>query len=88
MTATVTHIDTARQRRTQTNVVPLRPIVRIDHIAERIARHRAAMNRMMQDHNLGWLHTCQHVGATDFVPHGEHCIWCGAADPNSPDDAA
>lgn len=82
----ITHLDDYRARRVRSNVVQPRP--RIDQVAERITRHRRAMDRLLQDMGLGWHHTCPHIGLTGMIPNGEVCIWCGAEDPNGPKGAA
>lgn len=82
----ITHLDDYRARRARSNIVPLRP--RIEQIAERIARQRRTIERMLQDMNLGWQHTCPLIGIDGMVPHGEACIWCDAEDPNPPKGAA
>lgn len=82
----ITHIDKARQRRDKPK--PPTNVVVMGHIAERLARHRKAMDKLMQDMNLGWHHDCPVAKTGGWILHGQQCIWCDAHNPNSPDDAA
>lgn len=82
----ITHLDDYRARRARSNVIPMRP--RVEQIAERIARHQKAMDRLLQDLGLGWHHDCPVAEVSGMVPHGEACIWCDAQDPNPPKGAA
>lgn len=86
MTATITHINTARERREKTR--PPSNVIAIQHIAERIRRHRKAMDRLMQDMNIGWHHNCPVAHSSGWLLRDQPCVWCKARDPGAPDDAA
>lgn len=79
----VTNLADYRARRAQPQRLPAN-VIRIEQVAERITRHRRAMERLLQEHNLGWRHTCPLIHVTGMVPHGEACIWCDATDPDEP----
>lgn len=84
--SSITHLDDYRIRRARMR----RPenVVDIAQVAQRMARHRLAMERMLQETGRGWRHTCTLTGDTVMVPNGEVCLLCGEDDPSSPDGAA
>ena len=80
---TVTNLADHRAQNTQRNKI------RIEQVAERLTRNRAAMDRLLQDMGLGWFHTCRISTTKGMLLRGQECIWCGAHDPGlTPDDAA
>lgn len=83
----ITHLDDYRARRARSNVVPLHPTLQMEQIAERIARHRQAYDRLLQDLNLGWHHTCPIVGSSGSILRGLPCPYCNATEPTPPEAA-
>lgn len=87
MSATVIDITTRLAQRNRSNVIPLhRPL---SEIGLRIERRIAAMQRLLQDLNVGWTHACPALirdgrPAVLTVMPGERCPFCRLGDPNEP----
>lgn len=83
----IVNLADVRARRDKAQRLPAN-VIRIEQVAERITRHRRALDRLLQDMGLGWSHDCTVAGVAGMVPNGEACIWCGAEDPQPPKGAA
>lgn len=87
MSATILDLTTRLAQRKRSNVIPLhRPL---SEISLRIERRIAAMQRLLQDLNVGWTHACPALirdgrPVVLGVMPGERCPLCNLIDPNEP----